>query len=374
MKRWIKRALVVVVLAAAAAGIYRYLHREEADKISVIEVGLGSVEETVSATGSVVPVRTVLVNAEPGGRVVEVYFKEQDQVKEGQPLVRLDDTDLASQLSQYQESLRFLESNLTLGELNAQRLRRLLEKGFAARQEVETADQQVNTTKNQIKDRQLSIALVTSKRERSVITAPITGIVTRKYVVVGGVLGDAPKGTGGPSQSLAIAEIAELGSSEFNADVDQADIPKIRLPQKAVVRLDPFGGQVFPAFAQQIGVGSVPDPTGRIRYQVKVHVDAPRGKVKVGMSGTVSFLLAKRTEVVVLPPSLILQQGDEEFVFVVDKDRARLRKIKTGLHGEDVVEVVSGLRAGEKVIDQGRAQGKAKLTDGRLVEVVNAKR
>jgi multidrug efflux pump subunit AcrA (membrane-fusion protein) len=72
MKRWIKRILVVVVLAAAAAGIYKYLYREEVDKVSVSEVGLGSVEETVSATGAVAAVRTVLVNADPGARVVEV--------------------------------------------------------------------------------------------------------------------------------------------------------------------------------------------------------------------------------------------------------------------------------------------------------------
>jgi RND family efflux transporter MFP subunit len=373
MKRWIKRILVVVVLAAAAAGIYKYLYREEVDKVSVSEVGLGSVEETVSATGAVAAVRTVVVNADPGARVVEVYFQEQSQVTEGQPLVKLDDTELASQLTQHEENLRLLRSNLELAELNAQRLHRLLDKGFAARQEVETADQQINTIKNQINDRQLSIALVKSKRERTVVMAPITGIVTKKYVVVGGTLGDAPRQVG-VQQPLLVAEIAELSSSQFNADVDQADIPKIRLPQKAIVRLDPFVGQVWSATAREIGVASEADPTGRVRYQVKLHVDAPRGMVKVGMSGSVSFLLAKKSEVVVIPPSLILQQGEEEFVFVVDKDRARLRKIKTGLHGEDLVEVVSGLRAGETVIDQGRAQGKAKLVDGRLVEVVNAKR
>ena len=67
---------------------------------------------------------------------------------------------------------------------------------------------------------------------------------------------------------------------------------------------------------------------------------------------------------------MVLQQGDDEFVFVLDKDRARLRKIKTGLHGEEVIEVVSGLQPGDRLIDQGRA----KLKDGRRVELANAKR
>jgi RND family efflux transporter MFP subunit len=375
MKRVIKYLVVLAVLGAAGFGIYKYQHREEVDKVTVIEAGHGSVEETVSATGTVMPVRTVLVTAEPGSRVVKVYFKEQDRVKEGQILVQVDDAELDTQLSQHEENLRLLQSNLGLAELNATRLHRLLDKGFAARQEVETADQQVATIKNQIKDRELSIELVKTRQARAVVTAPITGIVTKKYVIVGGTLGgEVPRPGGSIQQPLSIAEIAELSSSQFNADVDQADIPKIRLPQPAVVRLDPFANQTFPATAQEIGIGAEADPTGRVRYQVKLQVLAPPGLVKVGMTGTASFLLAKRADVVTISPSLIVQQGDEELVFVLDQDRARLRKIKTGLHGEDVVEVVSGLQVGDKVIDPGRAQGRAKLADGRRVEVVNAKR
>jgi RND family efflux transporter MFP subunit len=376
MKRLLKILVVLAVLGGAGFGVYKYQHREEIDKVTVTEVTRGSVEETVSATGTVTPVRTVLVTADPGSRVLDVFFKEQDRVKEGQVLVQVDDAELDTQLSQHEENLRLLQSNLELAELNATRLHRLLDKGFAARQEVETADQQVNTIKNQIKDRQLSIELVKTRQARAVVTAPVTGIVTKKYVIVGGTLGggEAPRAGGSIQQPLSICEIAELSSSQFNADVDQADIPKIHLPQPAVVRLDPFGGQTFPATAQEIGIGAEPDPTGRVRYQVKLQLQAPPGIAKVGMTGTASFLLAKRADAVTLSPALIVPQGDEEFVFVLDNDRARLRKIKTGLHGEDVVEVLSGLQAGDKVIDPGRAQGRAKLADGRRVEVVNAKR
>jgi len=375
MKRVLKILVALAVLAGAGFGVYRYQHREEIDKVTVTEVTRGSVEETVSATGTVTPVRTVLVTADPGSRVLEVFFKEQDRVTEGQVLVQVDDAELDTQLSQHEENLRLLKSNLQLAELNATRLHRLLDKGFAARQEVETADQQVATIKNQIKDRELSIELVKTRQARAVVTAPITGVVTKKYVIVGGTLGgEAPRAGGSIQQPLSIAEIAELSSSQFNADVDQADIPKIHLPQPAVVRLDPFGSQTFPATAREIGIGAEPDPTGRVRYQVKLQVQAPPGVIKVGMTGTASFLLAKKTDVVTLSPSLIVPQGDEELVFVLDGDRARLRKIKTGLHGEDVVEVVSGLQAGDRVIDPGRAQGRAKLADGRRVEVVNAKR
>lgn len=370
MKRWIKGALLIVVLAGVAAGAYRYLTREEVERVTVIEARGGTVEETVSATGAVEPIRTILVTTDPGTRVVAIYFSEQDEVRKGQVLATLDDTDLATQLSQHEANLQLLEMNLASAQQSVQRLRRLFEKGFAARQEVETAEQQVNVYRAQIEDRKLAMALVKAKQLRTVITAPVAGVVTRKFVVEGGILGDAPKGPG-QAQPTVIAEIAELGSSEFHANVEQADIVKIRLFQKAAIRLDSFPDRVFQASAREIGLASVPDPTGRVRYQVKLRVDKPDGLLlKVGMSGTASFLLARKAQVVTLPPPVILQQGEDEFVFVLDKDRARLRKIKTGLHGEDMIEVVSGLEPGEQVIDQGRA----KLRDGRRVELVNAKR
>jgi len=370
MRRWVKGALLLVVLAGVGAGAYQYLTREDVEKVTVIEASLGTVEETVSATGAVQPVRTILVPIEPGARVAEVYFKEQDHVQKGQVLAKLDDTDLVSQVNQHEANLRLLEQNLASAQLNVQRLRRLLAKGFAARQEVETAEQQVNASRAQIEERTLALALVKSRQQRTVVPAPITGVVTRKYVTEGGIVGDTSRAFA-PAPVPAIAEIAELGSSEFNADVEQADIVKIRMLQKAVIRLDPFAGRVFPAWTREIGLASVADPTGRVRYQVKLHVDTPeRVVLKVGMSGTVNFLLGRKTQVVTVPLAMVLQQGEDEFVFVLDKDRARLRKIKTGLHGEEVIEVVSGLQAGELLIDQGRA----KLKDGRRVELVNAKR
>lgn len=370
MRRWIKGIVVLAVLVGGATGTYLYLNREQAVKVTVIEAGVGSVEETVSATGAMQPTRTILVTIEPGTRVAEIYFKEQDQVKKGQVLARLDDTDLISQLDQHETNLRLLEANLASAQLNVQRLRRLLEKGFAARQEVETAENQVRLNKTQIEERTLAVSQVKAKQQRALVTAPITGVVTRIYQVEGGIPVETTKGFG-QTQPMALAEIADIGSSEFSADVDQADIVRIRLLQKATVRLDPFPEQVFQARARQIGLASVPDPSGRVRYQVKLQVDTPAGLLlKVGMSGTVNFLLAQKKQVVTLPPPLILQQGEDEFVFLIDRDRARLKKIKTGIHGENVIEVISGLQPGDLVIDQGRA----KLKDGQRVELANAKR
>ncbi|MBI4589319.1 MAG: efflux RND transporter periplasmic adaptor subunit, partial [Candidatus Rokubacteria bacterium] len=238
-------------------------------------------------------------------------------------------------------------------------------KGFVARQEVEAAERQVDQYRTQAEEQRASITLIKARQQRTSIFAPLSGVVTRKFVEEGGILGDPPGARPG-----AVAEIAEMEPAEFHAEVDQADIAKIRIGQKATASLDAFPGRTFQAATREIGLASTPDVTGRVRYRVKLRVNDHAGLLKLGMTGTVSFILARKTQVLTLPAPVILQQGEDEFVFVVEGDRAHLRKIRTGLRGEEVLEVVSGLKVGELIVDQGRA----KLKDGQRVEVLNAKR
>ncbi len=359
----------MVVLAGAGVAGYKYLGREAVEQVTVVEARLGTVKQTVSATGVVAPAAAVLVTAELWAPVAGVYFEEQDRVRKGQILARLDDTDLALQLRQQRANLELLQGKLANAQLHLQRLQRLLPKGFVAPQEVETVQEQIEGYRAKIEEGRLSIDMIAAKQQRSMVTAPITGVVTRKFVLVGGIPRESSK-VGGPAPPGAIAEIAELSSSEFHADVDQADIVKIRLLQKATIRLDALPGEVFQGLTREIAVGPQVDPTSRVRYQVRLTVEKAGHRLKAGMSGAVSFDLGQKTQTVTLPPPVILQEGNEESVFVLDGDRARLRKVKIGLQGDDVVEVVSGLRAGEQVIDRGRA----KLKDGRRVKVVNAER
>jgi RND family efflux transporter MFP subunit len=366
VKRLVKVAVLLALLGGAGVAGYRYFTREELEKITVTSAALGAVEETVSATGSIQVNRTVLVTTEPGTRIVALHFREQDRVREGQLLARLDDADLLSQRRQLRASLELVEVNLASARLNRDRLSRLHEKGFVARQEVEAAERQVDQYRTQAEDQKASIALVEARLRRMSVLAPISGVVTRKFVEEGGTLTDVS----GPRPPGAVAEISELEATQLHAEVDQADIARVKIGQKATVRLDALAGRTLGAVTREIGVGSTPDPTGRVRYRVKLRVDAPPGLLKVGMTGTASFILARKERTLTLPAPLILQQGEEEFVFVVEGGRARLRKVKIGLRGEEVFEIVSGLTASEAVVDQGRA----KLKDRQRVEVLNAKR
>lgn len=374
MRRWKKAALLLLLLLAASPFLYQWFLREEVEKVTVVQAALGTVEEIVSATGSVEAREKVLVNAEPGGRIVALYFREQDLVKKGQVLARLDDVELSSQLSQTQAGLKLAAANLANAEVNLQRTRRLFEKEFAARAEVEAAQMQIDFYRTQVEERKTTLQLLRSKLERTSILAPISGRITRKFIEEGGVISGLSKGPGedarGRFEPVAIAEIADLEPPEFHVDVDQMDIGKISIGLRADIALDAFPGRKFAGTVKEIALASAERLGGRVQYGVKVKIEQPDVPLRLGMTGTVDFILARKEGVLILPASVILQRGEEGFVFVVDKNRVHLRRITTGLRNEEVVEVVSGLKAGEQVVDRGRE----KVKDGQLVEVLNAKR
>ena len=371
MKPGVRTWLIVGVVLTGAVGAYRYLGSETPERVTVITPSTQTIEETVAASGGMVSSRTVLVTMDPGGRVTSIHFEEQDRVRKGQLLARLDDSDLRGQLTQNRGNLTLAEGNLSSAEVNLNRFRRLYEKGFAARLDVENAQRQVELYKTQIEDRKAAISMLEAKRARTMIVSPINGVVTRKLAEEGGIVAERDaRSPGQASQSTAIAELAELGSLEFQADVDQADIAKIRVGQTATVQIDAFPGRTFEATPREVAAASTPDPANRVRYAVKLAVRSGKDVLQVGMTGSARFVIAKKAQALTVPVAVTLQQGDDESVFVVKNGKASLTKIKTGLRGEDAVEVVSGVAPGDAVIDQGRA----KLKDGRRVEIVDAKR
>jgi RND family efflux transporter MFP subunit len=375
MKVWWRIALLMA-FAGLLATVVVYWRRggQAVEPVTVIEASVGSIEQVITATGAVEAKRKVLVTADPGGRIAALYFNEQDIVDKGQILARLDDIDLVTQLRQLEVAVNLAKANLANAQNRLDQSQSLYEKGYIARQEVETAERQVDLYRSQIDEKQAAIQLVKAKLERIVIRAPISGAITRKMVEVGGIVSDGQRGVGPPVggqfQPMTIAEIAHLEALEFHVDVDQIDIGMIKRGQRAVIVLDAFPDRQFAGTVEEVTLSSVEEMGGRVRYKVRIAMQKSDAPLRLGMTGTVNFLLARKDHVVTLPASVLLQRGGEEFVFVVEDGKARLQPIQTGLRTEDSVEVLSGVSVGAQVVDQGRARVK----DGMPVEVTSARK
>lgn len=375
MRRWtLVTAMVGLVILASSGVLYWTLSRQSVEPVSVVEVSVGTLEQTITATGSVEARRKVLVTAEPGARIAALYFNEQDIVAHGQVLAKVDDIELVTHRRQIEAALNLAKTNLAEAGAALERTRSLYEKGYIARQEVDASQLQVDLYRTQLVDKQAAIQLLKAKIDQTLIRAPVSGAVTRKLVEVGGVVSDGTRGptvtAGGQLQPKIIAEIAHLDALEFHADVDQTDIGLLTRRQRAIMALDAFPDMRFQGSVEEITLSNVEEVSGRVRYKVRVAMEKADVPLRLGMTGTADFILARKENTLTLPSSVVVEREGETFVFVVEDSKAWQRSVRIGLRNEELVEVVSGLQAGEQVIQQGRS----KVKDGQAVEILNGRR
>jgi RND family efflux transporter MFP subunit len=374
MKYWTRISLVAGLIVVASVVVYYWQRSWHAvELVSVIEPSIGTIEQTIRATGSVEARRKVLVTAEPGTRIAALYFKEQDVVARGQVLAKVDDVELVTQRQQMEAALTLAKTNLAEAEATLERTRSLHQKGYVARQEVDAAQLQVDLFRTQVADRHAAIQLLKVKIEQTLIRAPVSGAITRKLVEVGGVVSDSTRGpaanAGGQLQPKIIAEIAHLDALEFHADVDQTDIGALNRRQRVAVALDAFPDVRLQGSVDEMTLSNLEEASGRVRYKVRVALEKTQVPLRLGMTGTADFILARKENILTLPGAVVNERDGEAFVFVMDEGKARQRPLRIGLRNEELVEVLAGLQAADQVIQRGRNRVK----DGQAVETLNGR-
>jgi HlyD family secretion protein len=374
MKHWTRVSIVVgLIILVSSVVLYWQRSRHIVEMVTVIGPSVGILEQTITATGSVEARRKVLVTAEPGTRIAALYFEEQDIVAHGQVLAKVDDIELVTQRRQMEAALSLAKTNLAEAEATLERTRSLHEKGYVARQEVDASQLQVDLFRTQVADKQAAIQLLKVKIDQTLIRAPVSGAITRKLVEVGGVVSDGTRGpatnAGGQLSPKIIAEIAHLDALEFHADVDQTDIGALNRRQRVVVALDAFPEIRFQGSVDEITLSNVEEVSGRVRYKVRVALEKTNVPLRLGMTGTADFILARKENILTLSSSVVVERDGEAFVFVVDEGKARQRTLRLGLGNEELVEVMAGLQAVDQVIQRGRN----KVKDGQAVEVLNGR-
>lgn len=155
-----------------------------------------------------------------------------------------------------------------------------------------------------------------------------------------------------------VAVVADLGQLEARVDLSEFDIAQVKEGQKAVVGVDALGGESFPGtvlFAALAGTNT----TGVVTFPVLVGLSDAQG-LKPGMNVSVRIVVATRQDVVQVPLEVVAQDGDEATVMVLDASgQPVVRPVKLGLANNKSVEIVKGLRPGERVVPPDASGGGA---------------
>jgi HlyD family secretion protein len=325
-----------------------YLRQEDVH-VQTDGVSLRDISQSVSYAGSIESATHIKISSEIAGRVTAVTFEELDNVSQGQVLLKLDDGAIKARLNQAKEALNQAEINLVNAKITLNRVEKLFEKGFASREQLDGAQQAFDVSSALVKQSQSNYEVIRARLDYTSIRAPVSGTVVSKNVAVGEIVA-GPLGGGGLAMPSPIAEIADLNNLLVDVDVDELDIGKIKVGQKASISVDAYPDSMFNGVVDEIASATTGRREVGITYRVKVHIESHEKMLKLGMTANVDFVISSRKQVLTVPRIAILVQGSKKFVFTVSDQKLQRREIMTDLESEDFMEVTSGLASGEKVV------------------------
>lgn len=332
---FLRRALVLLILAAALGAAAWWYYGQPA-AVTVVQAKRGNAAEIVYATGSVEPETWTRVTPLVRGRIVERCRCEGKAVKAGEVLARLDDKEGQATLN----DLRALEQ---FAKQEFERQKELLARKVTTSQAFQRAESELLRV-------QAQIAAQIQRLDYYRLTAPMDGIVLKEDGEVGDMIdpGTILYRVGLPKPLWVVSE------------VNEEDIPRVKVGQKALLRTDAFAGQPLAGFVKQITPAG--DPVAKtFRVRIGLPDDTP---LQVGMSVEANIVAREKDNVVLVPSNAVRNNA----VFVVNDQHARLRKVEVGLRGTRFVEIVSGVNEGEWVI----APATTDIKDGEHVRAVPA--
>jgi HlyD family secretion protein len=399
----------VVVLIALLIGGKKAGWFGKADNLKQVEVALlekMNLVETVSATGKIQPEVEVKLSSEVSGEIIELPIKEGQRVEKGDLLVKINPDLYQSSLQRSQASYQNIKANLEQAkaslkeaEANYNRNKTLFEKGVISQSEWDAVLSRYEvaqaTKKSAYFNVQSAAATVNEAKDnlgRTTIYAPMSGTISK----LDAELGERVVGT----QQMAgteILRVANLNEMEVEVDVNENDIVKINVGDSAIVEVDAYLDKKFKGLVTAISNSAndalSADQVTNFKVKVKIlkesYADLLAGKgenyspFRPGMTATVDIITNNKKDILAVPISAIVIKTDTtksntsglddktyEAVFVKKEGKAKLQAIKTGIQDETNIEIIEGLKEGDKIITGPYSLVTKKLKDGHAVEEI----
>lgn len=293
----------------------------------VVEARVQPVSESLSLVGDVAANEMVEIKSETDGTIEEIPFTEGQRVKQNDLLLRLDDTKLAASAAQ-------AEANFKVSEANYERAQQLFRDKLVSAQEFDQSAAlfqanraTLDLTKRQLRDTR--------------IHAPFGGIVSSRQVSPGQVI----------SKNTTLTWVVDLDVVKVEFSVPERYVGQLRVGQKIEIAVAAYPGRKFAG--EVFFVAPFVEPARRTAL-VKARVPNPQAELKPGMFANLDLTLKLKEEAIVVPETAILASGDRNILYVVDaEDAAQIRPVKLGIRQAGLVEIVSGVKPGERVIAEG---------------------
>src|SRR2546423_1409283 len=410
---------ILAVLALGYVFLFSGAKTISAGAVRVETGGASPGESVLSASGYVVAHHKIAVGAKVMGRVNWIGVEKGDTVKEGQVLVRLEDSEFRAQVNQAKANLAAAqarldqlrtgsrpqekmkdkaavlqaEANLKIAEADYQRSERLYREGVASKAEFDSAlarrdtaaalleaarqssamtdigprAEEIRAAQAQVQQMKAALDYAQKQLAATEIKAPVAGTDLDRIVERGEMV--TPAAFGGSGARTSVVDLADLTDLQIELDISQTDFARLKMGQRAEIIPEAFPNLHYTGFIKEIA----PEANrAKSTVQVKVKVENPNEQLRPEMNARVNFLSDKPADNqtqsaarVLVPKQAVVRRDGASFVFVVKGSRVEQRTIRAGEETGDAFYVLDGLSGNESVA----IAGVDKLRDGDRVKI-----
>lgn len=343
-------AIIPALMLSACGGSDSSAAAEtEADEVFTVKtatVEQRDVDDIVTLTASVEADKINNISSNSPNRIKQILVDEGMNVSKGQRLVVLDDVNTTS----YQLQVDNAKAALRTVEADYNRAVELLRIGGGTRQQVDQMELQVVNARNALASAERALRNV---QENTVLTAPVSGVVTARNYDPGDM-----------TASLPILTIGTVNPVKVVVNVNESDFAKVHTGMPATLTLQSYPDEEFSGKVTL--VAPTVDAASRT-FGVEITVPNPSARILPGMFGRIQLNLGTAPSAVVADQAVEKQRGSGNyFVYVVEDGKIRYSQVQLGRRLGDTYQILSGVEPGQQVV----ISQKSKLTDGAKVKVV----
>jgi len=395
MKRRTKIIIGIVVLVIAGILTAGFASRRGKDITPVTygKVLRQDLTSKVSANGRIDAKRKVDLSANVMGQVVNLAVREGDVVKKDDFLLQIDQKQLAATARSADAALQAVFSDrdaakamAIAAEQDYERAQKNYAQKIIPRSELDRAQSSrdsaranVMALEQRISQARENLNAARDTLQKTTMRAPMAGVVTALPVEEGEV---AVIGTMNNAGTVLMT-IADMSVVEAVMEVDETDVPSVKVGQRASVTIDAYPNKTFPGLVTEVASSPIKrngvstSTTEAVNFEVKIQIENPPPGVRPGFSASADIITGARPKALAIPiQALVVREKpgstpgkpvDEEGVFAIRNGAVKFEPVKTGLSGENAIELVSGAKEGEQIVT-GPFRALRELKDGTKVK------
>jgi RND family efflux transporter MFP subunit len=354
MKKWV----ILIALLGAGFGGYSVWNNWQKSKPAAnassrpttATVELRDISFAVNAAGEISPAEQVSVRPEINGKIDVLPVDIGDHAKKGDLLFKLDDKELQQERSSNLTDIEKAKLGLEKAERDYKRSQRLLEEKLISQELYDDAKTTFDLAKNALERAQRDLAITDEHLSYTKVRAPFDCTILTRPVSVG----QAVSGSGGFNSGTEVLTIADLNSMIINAQVNQADVPRLKPDQSVEVTIEAVPGLKVFGTVERIS------PQATIKnnlkgYAARIVLKDPDPRIRPGMTANVKIPVASAENVTAVPLAAVFTEKNpdtelvERFVYIQQGENFEKRNVKVGVTDYFYAEIQEGLSEGEVV-------------------------